>query len=408
MPRVENEEEKKEDPNVVLEEYGDLDIQDPERVQSVDELSNMYQNFKMACSKLRWAIGKLGEPDKPKSKKGKKPVQPDLPVKKKSEGRGIRAQASPRTDFQVRTTLRGHFGKIYAMQWASKRTGTSGTDNSDHNLVSASQDGNLMIWSGTTSNKKSLISLRSSWVMTCAYAPNRDRVACGGLDNMCSIYSTKNSDFSGQSIPLMELQEHEGYLSCCRFIDNNSILTSSGDSTILLWDLNAKTTQRQFLDHSGDVMSISINPTDPHVFVSGSCDTTAKIFDTRQEKATGTFMGHWADINAVQWFPDGLAFVSGSDDSSMILFDRRAYKQMNIYKDDFAICGITSCSFSKNGKYLFAGYDSAPNAMVWNTLDAVITQKLEGLSARVSCVGVQCDGQALCTGSWDNLLRIWA
>lgn len=27
---------------------------------------------------------------------------------------------------------------------------------------------------------------------------------------------------------------------------------------------------------------------------------------------------------------------------------------------------------------------------------------------RVSCIGVNVDGTALCTGSWDNMLKIWA
>ena len=34
------------------------------------------------------------------------------------------------------------------------------------------------------------IPLRSSWVMTCAYAPSGNFVACGGLDNICSIYKS--------------------------------------------------------------------------------------------------------------------------------------------------------------------------------------------------------------------------
>ena len=35
------------------------------------------------------------------------------------------------------------------------------------------------------------IPLRSSWVMTCAYAPSGNYVACGGLVNICSIYCLK-------------------------------------------------------------------------------------------------------------------------------------------------------------------------------------------------------------------------
>lgn len=55
------------------------------------------------------------------------------------------------------------------------------------NLVSASQDGKLIVWDGYTTNKVHAIPLRSSWVMTCAYAPSGNYVACGGLDNICSV-----------------------------------------------------------------------------------------------------------------------------------------------------------------------------------------------------------------------------
>lgn len=71
------------------------------------------------------------------------------------------------------------------------------------------------------------IPLRSSWVMTCAYAPSGNFVACGGLDNICSIYSLKTRE--GNVRVSRELPGHTGYLSCCRFIDDNSIVTSSGD-----------------------------------------------------------------------------------------------------------------------------------------------------------------------------------
>jgi guanine nucleotide-binding protein G(I)/G(S)/G(T) subunit beta-1 len=31
-----------------------------------------------------------------------------------------------------------------------------------------------------------------------------------------------------------------------------------------------------------------------------------------------------------------------------------------------------------------------------------------GHSNRVSCLGVSSDGNALCTGSWDSTLKVWA
>ena len=73
------------------------------------------------------------------------------------------------------------------------------------------------------------IPLRSSWVMTCSYAPSGSYVACGGLDNICSIYSLKTRE--GSVRVSRELPGHTGYLSCCRFLDDNQIVTSSGDMT---------------------------------------------------------------------------------------------------------------------------------------------------------------------------------
>lgn len=55
------------------------------------------------------------------------------------------------------------------------------------------------------------IPLRSSWVMTCAYAPSGNYVACGGLDNICSTYSLKTRE--GNVKVNRELAGHTGTVS---------------------------------------------------------------------------------------------------------------------------------------------------------------------------------------------------
>ena len=54
------------------------------------------------------------------------------------------------------------------------------------------------------------IPLRSSWVVTCAYAPSGNYVACGGLDNICSIYNLKTRE--GNVRVSRELPGHTGEL----------------------------------------------------------------------------------------------------------------------------------------------------------------------------------------------------
>jgi len=309
---------------------------------------------------------------------------------------------TPQTNFRQRRLLRGHYGKVYAVQWQQE---AKNEEEADH-LVSASQDGKLIIWNARSTNKLRLIALKSAWVMTCAYAPSGRFVACGGLDNMCTIFPT-NDVASNEPKPIAELRHHEGYLSSCRFVSDHEILTASGDSLCILWDVNKQAVKTIFDSHSSDVMSVSVSP-DKKIFVSGSCDTTAKVFEMGSGECVGTFTGHEADINTVEWFLDGHAFASGSDDSTLRLFDKRAYRQLNHYSESKFMSGVTSLCFSKSGKYLFGGYDDSPFAVVWDTLSASPSQIFTTLTTRVSCVGLQSNGFALATGSWDYNLRIWA
>lgn len=148
----------------------------------------------------------------------------------------------PRCTMKTRRTLKGHLAKIYAMHWSGDK----------RHLVSASQDGKLLVWDGLSTNKVHAIPLRSSWVMTCAYSPSGNFVACGGLDNICSVYNLRSRD-----IPIRvcrELTAHSGYLSCCRFFNDKDIVTSSGDMSCILWDIEADAKVTEFNDHTGDVM----------------------------------------------------------------------------------------------------------------------------------------------------------
>nr|AIO05509.1 guanine nucleotide binding protein beta subunit 2 [Hypsizygus marmoreus] len=303
--------------------------------------------------------------------------------------------ALPRIVMRPRRALWGHLAKIYAMHWATDR----------RHLVSASQDGKLIVWDAYTTNKVHAIPLRSSWVMSCAYSPSGNFVACGGLVYICSIYYLYNKDGTN-AWGARVLCAHSGYLSCCRFINVRQIVSSSGDMSCMLWDIVPGVRVVVFCDHTGVVMCLSLGPYQ-NVFVSGACDATAKLWDIRSGRATQTFTGHVSDINAVQFFPNGVAFATGSDDASCRLFDIRADRVLYAFTHDNILCGITSVAFSISGRILFGGYD-VWTCNVWDTLYGERVGVLSGHENRVSCLGVSTDGMALCTGSWDCTLRVWA
>lgn len=318
-------------------------------------------------------------------------------------------QVSPlgRSNIKARRTLRGHLSKIYAIQAASDISNSSA-------LISASQDGRLIIWDGTTGNKTHAIPLKSCWVMSCAISSNLELAASGGLDNVCSVYRIAEvdqlGDFSRQAAtPISsELEGHSGFVSAIRFLDNDpSVLTASGDTTCVLWDLTTRQPKMTFRGHNADVMGLDLQPSNSsNCFVSVSSDTTARFWDTRTGRTTRIFVGHDSDINAVNFFPDGNAFVTASDDGTCRLFDLRADREVACYSSPDIMSPITSVAFSKSGRIFVAGCDDA-NAYVWDTLRGERYAILSGHESRISSVGISCDGNAIYTASWDATIKVW-
>lgn len=49
------------------------------------------------------------------------------------------------------------------------------------------------------------------------------------MDNMCTVYDVNNRDSTGTAKIVRELLGYEGFLSSCRFIDDKTLVTGSGD-----------------------------------------------------------------------------------------------------------------------------------------------------------------------------------
>mmetsp|Transcript_19858 Transcript_19858/g.27557 ORF Transcript_19858/g.27557 Transcript_19858/m.27557 type:complete len:350 (+) Transcript_19858:163-1212(+) len=297
---------------------------------------------------------------------------------------------------KCRRTLKGHFGKVTALHWGGN----------SKDLVSASQDGKLIIWNAVTTSKKQIINLKSNYVLTVGIEQERGKmVACGGLDNLCTVYNISQPENA------IEMASHEGFLSCCRFTSEQHILTASGDSTAIRWDVPSGRVLDTFSEHTADVMTLEISPSNPNLFVTGSVDKTCKIWDVRDpSKSVHTLFGHTGDVNSVDFMTsDDKVFATASDDGTCRIFDTRAYNEVNQFGTLQEGEGFTSCSLTPSGRVLFAGHcDSAVVAydvLAEPTDPAYVLQDHE---SHVTSVGVNGNGDALCTSSWDATLKIWA
>jgi len=270
-------------------------------------------------------------------------------------------------------------------------------------LVSVSQDGRMLTWDALSTNKTNTIAL-NTYVMSCAYSPTGNFVSTGGLTNKCSIY---NLEKEPENMLCRDLNGHDGFVSGCRFLNNDKqIITGSGDHTCILWDLEQANPIKTFAEHEGDIMGIALAPDESH-FVSCSIDTSSILWDVRAGKYQWKFKGHENDINAISYMRSGCGFGTASDDSTLRMFDIRAGREMIVFNSEDISCGVTSVDFSVSGRFIFGGYDDY-NCVMWETLTGEVVHTLKGHDERVTTVGVNSDGTALCTGGWDCILKIWA
>jgi len=276
-------------------------------------------------------------------------------------------------------------------------------------LASASQDGKLLVWNAVTCLKMNAITLPSNWVMTCGYSSTGDFVASGGLDNICSVWNVRGQNPTKVT---RELQGHDGFLSCCRFLDKSQIVTSSGDHTCKLWDAEKGNELTTFRLHTGDVMFIAVSPS-KNTFISCGCDKNIVGWDIRSGRPTHLFDVHDRDVNTVTFFPGNeTTFVSGSDDGTVRMFDLRSWGEVNRYvipnNGGENPISPTSLAFSSTGRLMFTAYTNG-EVLIY---DAIKTDRKGELrnahdGKRVTSLGVSGDGAALCTASWDSLMKIW-
>mmetsp|Transcript_49845 Transcript_49845/g.56409 ORF Transcript_49845/g.56409 Transcript_49845/m.56409 type:complete len:381 (+) Transcript_49845:88-1230(+) len=336
-----------------------------------------------------------------------------------SSGTAVAEVRKPATQIKCRRKLEGHFGKITAIDW-------SGDGNT---IVSASQDGNLLIWDAYSTSKKQDVRLKSAsqHVMSVCMEQTTGRfVACGGLDNACSVYEIGQPE--GKAVLKAELVKHEGYLSDCHFFHSPSkMLTSSADETTLLWDVEHGSILHTFQEHKANILSVAlVGQTN---FLSTSIDKTIKLWDVRSSAKEGsvqTFTGHEADVNGITVVgSSGNTFATCSEDGTVRVWDCRSYGEVAQFGElldlsqaeedpfgDSSDMGFTSITSSHSGRLLFCGHSegsvecfdvltNTPNSDPYYTLH-------NAHEIYVSCVKVSPVGNALCTASWDTKLKLFA
>jgi hypothetical protein len=117
-------------------------------------------------------------------------------------------------------------------------------------------------------------------------------------------------------------------LSLAISADGRTVVSGSGDTTVRVWDVQSGACTRTLQGHSKEVMSVAISA-DGRTVVSGSLDKTVRVWDVQSDACTHTLQGHSKQVSSVAISADGRTVVSSSYSRKKLLWDLRSGRQLD-------------------------------------------------------------------------------
>jgi WD40 repeat protein len=185
--------------------------------------------------------------------------------------------------------------------------------------------------------------------------------------------------------------------------DGKYVISGSDDSTLKVWNWQAGQEVRTLAGHSDCVLAVAITPDGKYV-ISASMDKIIKVWNwqTGEEVRTLTSHNHWVFALAVT--PDGKYLISGSTDKTIKVWNIETGEILYTLKGHWR--EVRAVAVTPDGKKVISG--SIDNTLkVWNLKTGRLLFTLRGHSHWITSVAVTPDGKKVISGSRDNTLKVW-
>jgi len=263
------------------------------------------------------------------------PSMPAEVLRTQSLDRGAKRKLSLRRP--KATTYRSHFKQRYMVETAWRSGGhcdtrqitpDQGVVTSLHltkkYIVFALDNAKIHVFDVDGNHQKTLQGhVMGVWAMV----PWGDLLVSGGCDrdvrvwNLATGYAQVHSLWGGspannRRCPQYTLRGHTSTVRCLKMCDANTAISGSRDTTLRIWDLKKGLCKHVLIGHQASVRCLEIHG---DIVVSGSYDTTAKIWSISEGKCLRTLTGHFSQIYAIAF--DGKKIATGSLDTSVRIWD---------------------------------------------------------------------------------------
>ncbi|NEN95538.1 MAG: WD40 repeat domain-containing protein [Moorea sp. SIO3I7] len=175
--------------------------------------------------------------------------------------------------------------------------------------------------------------------------------------------------------------------------DGNYVISGSTNSTIKVWHLETKKLRFVLKGHYQEITSLAVTPDGKYV-ISGSKDKTIKLWNLETRKECFTLTGHSDSINTLAVTPDGKYVVSGSKDKTIKIWDLE--KREEIFTFTGHTDSINRIKITSNGKLVISA-SSDKTLQVWDFETREVIATFTGESA-INCCAVAPDDVTIVAG----------
>lgn len=185
---------------------------------------------------------------------------------------------------------------------------------------------------------------------------------------------------------------------------------SSKLGQLLVWEWRSETYVLKQQGHYYDVCALAYSP-DGTLVVTGGDDGKVKVWQTATGFCTVTFTEHTGPVKAVTFAKGGNVVISASVDGTCRAFDLLRYRNFRTFTTPDP-AAFASLAVDSAGEVVAAGSADSFEIYVWAMQTGKLLDVLAGHEGPISCLAFSPSTSVstrtlLASGSWDSSVRVW-
>lgn len=280
----------------------------------------------------------------------------------------------------IKAVLQGHTAEVTGINWSPD----------GQQLVSASRDRTVRIWSATTQQSTATFTGHTAPVLAAAWNTDGTLIASGGRDKEVQVWNTAKTVQWRRTLV--------SPITSIAWLNATSLVAGTlgrGVYTV------TPTTDGGYTRAVAGIAHVAVSP-DGTALAVGFENGNVSIFSLNHTHAAHSFYPHHSAITALAWSPDGTLLASGGVDTFVQVFNGSTGRLVRSMKQSKAVTGV---AWEPNNSGRLAAASSDSHIYVWSA-DGHTNTVYTGHKAAATSVAWSTQ-EGLASASVDSTIILW-